>query len=103
MPAHRHFEKGEYREALVVMRKIDVPGFYYTHLPLAAIHAELAQESEARSSLEEVLRLWPGFTMPKWVGQMHKWNYSDGTKAAGSQHSARRACRTRGGGSSHVA
>ena len=75
--AHYHFERGEYEEALAAARKGDVPGFYYTHLLLAAIYAELGRQSEAQSALEEFLRLWPGCTIETWTEQMRIWNYRD--------------------------
>ena len=75
--AHYHFERGEYEEALAAARKGDVPGFYYTHLLFAAIYAELGRQSEARSALEELVKLWPGFTTETWRELMRIWNYRD--------------------------
>jgi tetratricopeptide (TPR) repeat protein len=75
--AHHHFERGEYEEALATVRKIDFPGFFMTQLYLAAIYAELGRNSEARPALEELLRIYPGFTTEKLIEERRKWNESD--------------------------
>jgi TolB-like protein len=72
-----HFQRGEYEEALVATRKIDLPGNFWTHIYLAGIYAELGRESEARSAVEELLRLYPGFNTEKLIGEARKSNVSD--------------------------
>ena len=71
------FERGEYEEALTAARKINVPDFFWTQIHLGAIYAELDRQSEARSAVEEVLRLDPGITTAKLVEEQRKWNFSD--------------------------
>ena len=44
-----------------------------------AIYAELGRQSEARSALEQLLRLYPGFTTEKLIEEMQKWNFRDDT------------------------
>jgi hypothetical protein len=44
---------------------------------LAAVYGELGRQSEARSALEELLRLYPGFTTEKLIEELQKWNYGD--------------------------
>jgi tetratricopeptide (TPR) repeat protein len=75
--AAHHFERGEYEEALAAARKIDIPGFFGTQLYLAAIYAELGRQSEARSAVEELLRLRPGFTSERHIEEVRKWNRTD--------------------------
>jgi TolB-like protein/cytochrome c-type biogenesis protein CcmH/NrfG len=75
--ADYHFERSEYEEALAAARKVDTPGHFYSPALLAAIYAELGRESEARSALEELLKLWPGLTADQWTEHMRKWNYPD--------------------------
>lgn len=77
--AYYHFDRAEYEEALAAARTVDAPGFYYTQLWLAAIYAELGRESEAQSALEELLRLWPGFTTETLIEHWHRWNMVDDT------------------------
>jgi TolB-like protein/Tfp pilus assembly protein PilF len=75
--AEHYFEKGEYEEALLAARKVDQPGHFYIPAVLAAIYAELGRENEARSALEDLLKLWPGLTAGQWIEQLGKWNYPD--------------------------
>jgi tetratricopeptide (TPR) repeat protein len=72
--AHHHFDRGEYEEAVVAARKVDAPGFYYAQLLLAVIYAELDRPREARSALEELLRLWPELTTETLIEHWKKWN-----------------------------
>jgi TolB-like protein/Tfp pilus assembly protein PilF len=72
-----YFEKCEYEEALAAARKIDMPGYFRAHILLAAIYAELGRQSEARAALEELLKLYPGFTTVKLIEEWRKWNVSD--------------------------
>ena len=71
-----HFERGEYEEALAAARKIDFPGFFVPQSYLAAIYAELGRQSEARSAVEELLRLCPGFNTEKHIERVRKMNFS---------------------------
>ena len=75
--ADYHFQRGEYEEALSAARKIDLPGYIRTHIVLAGIYAELERQSEARSALEDLLRLYPGFTVEKLIEERRRWNYPD--------------------------
>jgi tetratricopeptide (TPR) repeat protein len=76
-PAHYHFQRGEYEEALVSARKIDTPGVFWTPAYLAAIYAELGREQEARSALEDLLKLYPGFTTGKLTEECRKQSHPD--------------------------
>jgi tetratricopeptide (TPR) repeat protein len=75
--AHYHFERGEYEEALAAARKINLPGFFWTQIYLAGIYAELGRDSEARSALEELIRVYPGFTTATLIEEERKFNYRD--------------------------
>jgi adenylate cyclase len=75
--AHHHFERGEYEEALAAVRKINRPDFFWLQIYLAGIYAELGRDSEARSAVEELLRIYPGFNSEKQIEEHRKWNYSD--------------------------
>jgi TolB-like protein len=77
--AHYHFDKGEYEEALAAARKINIPGYFWPQIYLAAIYGELGRQSEARSALEELLRLYPGFTTEKLIEELQKTNRGDDT------------------------
>jgi len=72
-----HFDRGEYEEALAAARKLDIPEFYWPQIFLAGIYAELERLSEARSAVEELRRLYPGFDTEKLVEESRKWNRTD--------------------------
>jgi adenylate cyclase len=75
--ADYHFHRGEYEEALAAARKINLPGLAGSHFYLVAIYAELGRQGDARSALEELLRLNPGFTIEKLIHERRKWNARD--------------------------
>ena len=75
--AHYYFERGKYEAALSAARKIDVPGFRWAHIFLAGIYAELGRQSEARSALEELLKLDPGFTTKRLIEEWRKYNRTE--------------------------
>ena len=72
-----HFERGEYGKALSAARKIDIPGYFRAQALLAAIYAEAGHPNDARSALEELLKLYPGFTTGKLAEEWRKFNVSD--------------------------
>ena len=72
-----HFERGEYEEALAAARKIDLPGDHWTVVILTGIYEELGRQTEAHSTLEELLRVYPGFTTEKLAEEWRKWNIPD--------------------------
>jgi TolB-like protein/Tfp pilus assembly protein PilF len=75
--AQHHFDRGEYEEALAAVRKVDAPNDFWHQVFLAVIYTELGRQNEARSALEELLRLYPGFTVEKYIEEDRKWNVSD--------------------------
>jgi TolB-like protein len=75
--ARYHFERGEYEEALAAARRIDIPEFFYTHVYLAAIYAELGRQDEAHLALEELDKVYPSFTLEKLIQERRKYNASD--------------------------
>ena len=75
--ARYHFDRGDYEEALAAARKVDLPGHFWLPVFLAAIYAELGRQSDARSALEELLRLYPGFAIDKLIEEARKWNATD--------------------------
>ena len=59
---------------------ISSPGLLFrSQLYLAAIYGELGRQSEARSAVDQLLRLWPRVTTEKWAEEMRKSNYRDDT------------------------
>jgi adenylate cyclase len=72
-----HFERGEYEQALVAARQINIPRLYWPQIHLAAIYAQLGRQSEAQSTLEKLLGLYPGFTIETLIEEGRKYNLSD--------------------------
>jgi hypothetical protein len=58
--------------------EVNIPGYFWPQIHLAAIYAELGRQSEARSALEKLLGLYPGFSIEKYIEEERKWNTSDG-------------------------
>ena len=75
--AHSHFHRGEYEAALAAARKVDIPDFFWTQIYLAAIYAELGRQSEAQSSVDKLLELYPGFTIDRLLEELRKHNPSE--------------------------
>ena len=73
--AQYHFDKGEYEEAL----RINIPGYFWPQIYLAAIYAELGRLTEAGSAVEELVRVYPDFTVEKYVEEARKWNMPNDT------------------------
>ena len=73
-----HFERGEYEEALAAARKIDHPRpLLDSDLSGWRSTRSWVGTSEAQSALEELLRLYPGFTIEKLIEEWRKWNLPD--------------------------
>ena len=72
-----HFNRGEYEEALAAARKINIPGYFWPQIFLAAIYGELGRQNEARSALEELRRLYPGITTETLIEEFQKHNIPD--------------------------
>jgi tetratricopeptide (TPR) repeat protein len=76
--ADYHFDRAQYEEALAAALKVDAPDYFWTEILLAGIYAELGEQDEAARALEELLRLYPGFTIQTLIEEWKKWNASDG-------------------------
>jgi adenylate cyclase len=77
--AVHHFERGEYEEALVAARKINIPRLYWPQIHLAAIYAGLGRQREAEAALEELHKLYPGFSIEILVEELRKYNATGAT------------------------
>jgi TolB-like protein len=58
-----HYRKGEYRAALAAAQKSELPDFFWTHWQLAIAYGQLGDKEAARSSIAELQRLRPDFTL----------------------------------------
>jgi adenylate cyclase len=76
--AAEHFLRGEYEEALAATRKANLPGFFLTHIFLAASYAELGRQGDSQAAVEELLRLHPDYTIEKYTEWMQRNNVPEG-------------------------
>ena len=57
--------------------RINMPGFYSTHVALAAVYAQLGRDEEAAAAVQRLQEVYPGLTVQNWVQQMRLWNQQD--------------------------
>src|SRR5438552_3792890 len=83
------YRKSDYRGALNVAVKINMPRFYATHLVTAAAYGQLGEHDAAGKALRELLVLWPDFgvsareEMGKWFDPDLAEHMLDGLRKAG--------------------
>ena len=59
--ASRHYRDGNSEAALLSAKRRNQPSFYWHHVYLATIYAQLGRLDEARDSVTEILALYPGY------------------------------------------
>jgi TolB-like protein len=72
-----HFNREEYEEALVAARRLNIPGYFWVKIQQAAIYGQLGRQDEARTAVEELLSLYPGFTLQTAYLEFEKTPRSD--------------------------
>jgi TolB-like protein/Tfp pilus assembly protein PilF len=83
------YRKKDYRGALEIALKIDMPGFWRSHLALAAIYAQLGEVELARIAARELIALRPDFAatahqeLAKWWQPDLVAQFIDGLRKAG--------------------
>ncbi len=88
------YRRGDYREAVAIAFKINLPKFFVTHEALAAAYGQLGEESAAGEALAEMLRLKPDHSqtgrerLEKWFDQELVEHMMDGLRKAGLEGSA---------------
>ena len=87
-----HFKREEYAEALIAARKINIPGYFWPKLFLASIYGQLGRQDEARLVVEELLALYPGFTLQTASQELRKWNFPAEVIERYTEGSEGRAC-----------
>ena len=66
------YRQADYPSALGALVKVNMPGFYWAHVALAATHAQLGQGDAAAKSLMDLLSLRPDFAV---VGRVELGKY----------------------------
>jgi TolB-like protein/cytochrome c-type biogenesis protein CcmH/NrfG len=71
-----HCRKGEYEEALVSARKINMPVMFHYQGALAAVYGQLGRKEEAKAAIRELLKLVPDYALKVREDQL-KWHDVD--------------------------
>jgi TolB-like protein/predicted Ser/Thr protein kinase len=66
------YRRGDYRASLDVLARVNMPGFWRTHLAHAANYGQLGDREAGRNSVEELLRIRPDFATAARV-ELEKW------------------------------
>jgi len=72
-----HYLQGNYEAALEDAHKINMPGFYWYHIVLAASSAQMGQKDLAAQAVEDLLTAYPGFTLRTLRDELRIWNFRD--------------------------
>jgi len=83
------YRKGDYRDAVAIAFKINLPKFFVTHEALAAAYGQLGEEEAAAEALAEMLRLKPDYAetgrarLENWFDQDMVEHLFEGLQKAG--------------------
>jgi TolB-like protein len=83
------YRKSEYRAALDIALKVNMPGFWRTHLALAAAHGQLGEREAAHRAVRDLLVIRPDFAavareeLGKWWDPELIEHLIDGLRKAG--------------------
>jgi TolB-like protein/Tfp pilus assembly protein PilF len=87
---HNAYRKGDYRDALDVALKMNMPSYFYTHAALAAAYGQLGERAGAERAVRELLAQKPDFAAVardeygKWLGHGEILEHQlDGLRKAG--------------------
>jgi adenylate cyclase len=93
---YEHFVEGGYQEALEIWLKINMSGFFATHMWQAAAYGKLGRTGEAAQALDRLLEIWPTFPTDIWgvldaynVPEDHIEDLRDGLRKGGLEISDR--------------
>ncbi len=88
------YRQGDYTTALEAAHKVNMPGYYWAYVSLAAPYAQLGQREAAAKVVEELLASRPDFArigrteMGKWFPPDLVEHYVDGLRKAGLEMEA---------------
>jgi serine/threonine protein kinase/tetratricopeptide (TPR) repeat protein len=66
------YRQGDYRRALDLLPKVNMPGFWRTQFMLAVCNGQLGELDAARNAVQELLRIRPDFLVV-WREELCKW------------------------------
>jgi TolB-like protein/class 3 adenylate cyclase/Tfp pilus assembly protein PilF len=71
------YRQGLDDEALAAAQRINMPGFFWTHVVLGAAYGQLGSNDEAGSSIETLRRLYPGYSIRTLKDHLRMWNFEE--------------------------
>ena len=74
--AWSYWISGEYDMALAEAKKIDQPGYFWTHLLLATVYGAMDRKEDARPAVAKLLELYPNFARNVRT-EFRKWSFPD--------------------------
>ncbi len=85
------YRKGEYREALVEFKNMNLPNWWWNQVELAYTYGQLGDKENARTATAKLLELYPGFDLEKAAVEHKKFSFEqsyidlavDGLRKAG--------------------
>jgi len=70
-----HYRKGEYREALVEFKNMNLPNWWWNQVELAYTYGQLGEVENARAAVAKLLELYPGFDLEKAAAEHAKFSF----------------------------
>jgi adenylate cyclase len=67
------YEKGDYQAALQEAKRIDLEGYFWTHVVRAAVYGAMGRGVEGKRSVEKLMELYPDFAS-RYQDQAGRWN-----------------------------
>jgi tetratricopeptide (TPR) repeat protein len=86
-----HYRRGNFEEALVWARKVNMTDFYWYYIGLAAVYGQLGRKTEAQAAIERIYALRPDFDartdpqMPWAAGEELAEKIREGLRKGGMQ------------------
>jgi len=71
---NRAYQERRYQEALEVVVRINLPGFFHYHSSLAAVHGQLGHHEAAQKAVQDLLALRPNFPAEARRHFLKWWN-----------------------------
>jgi adenylate cyclase len=86
-----HYRKGDFREALVEFKNMNLPNWWWNQVELAYTYGQLGDVDNARNAVTKLLELYPGFDLERAVIEHQKFSFEpsyielavDGLRKAG--------------------
>lgn len=70
-----HYRRGEYREALVEFKNMNLPNWWWNQVELAYTYGQLGDAENAQAAVKKLLELYPGFDLEMAVIEHEKFSF----------------------------